>query len=110
MSRTKRGSIVLEQARHRLAGIKSINPAPSFGPSLTLTGYEADVNAFSDKVDAYNEKLSTLDQIQNELEAAESLLSDQNLRILAGIRAVFGPDSNEYEQAGGTRPSDRKRP
>ncbi len=64
MSRTKRGSIVLEQARHRLAGIKSINPAPSFGPSLTLTGYEADVNAFSDKVDAYNEKLSTLDPPQ----------------------------------------------
>jgi hypothetical protein len=27
-----------------------------------------------------------------------------------GIRGFFGPDSNQYEQAGGTRKSERKPP
>lgn len=29
-------------------------------------------------------------------------------RALSGIRAVFGPDSTQYEEAGGTRSSERK--
>ena len=33
-----------------------------------------------------------------------------NTEILSGIRSKFGVDSNEYEQAGGTRQSERKRP
>lgn len=31
-------------------------------------------------------------------------------RARSGFRAVYGPDSTQYEQAGGTRASDRKRP
>jgi hypothetical protein len=31
-------------------------------------------------------------------------------RALSGIRGYFGPDSDEYEQAGGTRTSERKKP
>lgn len=30
-------------------------------------------------------------------------------RALSGIRAYYGPDSSQYEEAGGTRLSDRKR-
>jgi hypothetical protein len=30
-------------------------------------------------------------------------------RCLSGIRAAFGPDSSEYEQAGGVRTSERKK-
>ncbi len=109
MSRLKKSSSILEQARQRLAGLKSINPAPAFGPNLTLAGYETDINAFNVQLDGYNEKLSVLDQLQNELQSAEVVLRDQSLRILAAVRAQLGPDSNEYEQAGGTRRSDRKR-
>jgi hypothetical protein len=29
--------------------------------------------------------------------------------FLSGYRAVFGPNSSQYEQAGGTRPVERKR-
>jgi hypothetical protein len=29
--------------------------------------------------------------------------------MLAAVEAHYGPDSNEYEAAGGTRTSDRKR-
>ena len=37
-------------------------------------------------------------------------LSDLVTRVRSGFRAVYGPDSPQYEQAGGTRLSERKRP
>src|ERR1041384_5826818 len=35
--------------------------------------------------------------------------NDIKPRALSGIRAVFGPDSTQYEEAGGTRSSERKK-
>ena len=110
MARAKRTSGVLETARQRLAGLKSITPLPDFGPSLALAGYEGDITAISGQLDDYNEKLSTLDQLQNDLETAEAALREKNTRILSAAEAHYGPDSSEYEQVGGTRRSDRKRP
>lgn len=110
MARTKRTSTVLETARQRLAGLKSISPAPNFGATLTVETYEADINALSAKLDAYNEQLATLDSSQNELDALEAALREKNTRILSAAEAHYGPDSSEYEQAGGTRRSERKRP
>lgn len=110
MARTRRGSSVLDSARQRLAGLKSITPAPDLGPALTLTGYEQEITAFSTSLDGYNEKLAALDELQNSLEAAETSLRDKNKRILSAVEAAYGSDSSEYEQVGGTRQSDRKRP
>ena len=110
MARAKRTSTILDSARQRLAGLKSITPEPDYGASLTLAGYEADITAVSAKLDDYNEKLSSLDQLQNELETAEAALREKNTRILSAAEAHYGPDSSEYEQAGGTRRSERKRP
>jgi hypothetical protein len=31
-------------------------------------------------------------------------------RVLSGFRAVNGPNSTQYEQAGGTRQSERRKP
>jgi hypothetical protein len=109
MARTKRTSSILETARQRLAGLKSITPAPDFGAALTLVGYEADITSFSDKLDSYNEKLSALDSLQNEIDTSEMALREKNTRLLSAAEAHYGPDSNEYEQAGGTRRSERKR-
>jgi hypothetical protein len=109
MARAKRSSSVLENARQRLAGLKSITPAPNFGPSLQITDYEQEINDFSAKVDRYNGMLSTLDDLQNEIEADEGNLRSKSTRMLSAVEAQYGPDSSEYEQAGGTRRSDRKR-
>jgi hypothetical protein len=109
MARTKRTSSILETARQRLAGLKSITPAPDFGSTLTLASYEADITALGTKLDGYNEKLSALDSLQNELDTAETALREKNTRILSAAEAHYGPDSSEYEQAGGTRRSERKR-
>ena len=109
MARSKRTSTILEQARQRLAGLKSIAPLPDFGLNLKLTEYEADINALTTKLDSHNGLLSDVDQSQNEFEAMEKALGDKNVRMLAATKAQYGPDSTEYEQAGGTRRSDRKR-
>ena len=87
MARTKRTSTVLETVRQRLAGLKSITPAPDFGTALSLTGYETDINALSNKLDSYNEELSRLDQLQNELDTVEAGVREKNVRILSAAEA-----------------------
>lgn len=109
MARLRRSSNVLETARQRLAGLKSITPKPNFGPALDLDQYEQEINALSANLDKYNDTLSLLDRLQNDLDAGEAQLRDRNKRMLAATGALYGDDSNEYEAAGGTRASEFKR-
>ena len=110
MARLKRKSEVLESARRRLAGIQQINPKPNFGAALTIEAYEAEIEGFIDDQDAYNGDIAALDERSNRLDAREQHLADFSQRILAAVKAQFGPDSNEFELAGGVRRSDRKEP
>jgi hypothetical protein len=110
MARQKRTSQVLETAHQRLAGLNSITPPPDFGTNLTLVSYTAQINAFSNKLNTYNQMIAALDDMQNQVDADEASLRETNKRMLAATEAHFGPDSSQYEQAGGTRQSERKRP
>lgn len=110
MARSKRKSSVLDAAQQRLAGLKSITPAPNFGPGLTVAGYETEIATFIEKLNSYNQKLAELDEAQNSLETLEVALREKNRRMLAAAQAQYGPDSSQFEQAGGTRQSERKRP
>lgn len=109
MARAKRKSTALDAARQRLAGIKTITPPPNLGPNLQVADYEQEINDFSAKIDQYNGMLSTIDSLQNEIDAKERELRVKNTRMLSAVEAQYGPDSNEYEQAGGTRQSERGR-
>jgi len=109
MARARRSSSVLETARQRLAGIKAITPPPDFGPTLLVADYEQEINNFSAKIDRYNGMLATQDDLQNEIESDEDALRAKSARMLTATEARYGPDSSEYEQAGGTRRSERKR-
>jgi hypothetical protein len=108
MARLKRSSTVLETARQRLAGLNSITPRPNFGPALDLDQYEQETNDFDTNLDKYNDTISLLDRLANELDIAEAKLRDKNRRMLSATEAHYGPDSSEYEAVGGTRTSDRK--
>ena len=47
---------------------------------------------------------------EHKLKVAERALADRSRRMLSGVEAKYGPDSDEYEKAGGTRrPEHRKR-
>jgi hypothetical protein len=110
MARLKRKSEVLEAARRRLAGIRQISPAPALGPGLTIEALEAEIEGFMSDQDAYNGDIAALDERNTLLDAREQRLGDLSQRILAAVRAQYGPDSTELELAGGVRRSDRKRP
>ena len=110
MARQKRTSVVLEDAHTRMAGLSSITPAPDFGSGLALPAYSAKISDFSTRLDGYNQMVSAADEAQNQVDAAEESLNELNKRMLAAVKAHYGPDSNQYEQAGGKRLRDRKRP
>lgn len=110
MARLKRGSTVLQAAKERLAGLRSITPPPNFGPGLGLDEYEQDINEVSEALDNYNQQLAVADQLLNALKALERKLSDKSKRMLSATGAQFGTNSSQYEQAGGTRDDERKKP
>jgi hypothetical protein len=110
MARLRRTSPALETFQHRLAGLKSINPAPDFGSSLTMAAYEAKGVGFRTRLNGYNQKIAELDDEQNGVDSDEDELQDFNRRMLSAVEGQYGPDSSEYEAVGGTRKSERKRP
>ena len=110
MARQKRTSTAtLENARHILAGLKQITPKPDFGPTITEALYEAEVSGYSDDLDAYNSGLAEVDDKSNRLDDRKQRLHDFNQRIQAAVKALYGPDSSEFELVGGLRRRDRKK-
>jgi hypothetical protein len=61
-------------------------------------------------LDSYNTKLSELDVVQNDLDAIELKLTETCSVMLSAVVVKYGKNSNEYEQAGGIRTSERKTP
>jgi len=111
MARRKRtSSQILEKARHVLAGLKQITPRPEFGPELNEGLFEAEINGFSHDLEAFNSGLAEVDDQQNRLDDREQRLNDFTQRIQAAVKALYGPDSSEFELVGGLRRSDRKKP
>ena len=110
MARLKRSSQVVETARHRLAGLRSLPADTDLGAGLSRAEIEAQIKGVEDTLDEYNTLLSSVDEVKNKYEDLERRLRTTNVRILSAIEGKFGPDSTEYEQCGGVRQSDRKRP
>ena len=110
MARVRKYSTALETARIRLAALKSIIPAPNLGSYLTIPDYEGNIVSVEDKLARYNQTLVALDEMLSEFADEERALKDLNARYLSAFEAKYGPDSSEYEMAGGTRKSERRRP
>ena len=109
MGRLKRGSKILDKARARLAALRSIG-GQDFGNGVTSEGFEDAVADTRKKLEDYNQALSVVDEKANVLADSERALQDFSERVLAGVAAKYGKNSNEYEKVGGIRKADRKRP
>ena len=110
MARTKKTSPTLESAQTRLAALSSIDPKLSLGTGLGIDDYSTKITSTRQCLDTYNTLLSQVDGVYNDFLAEEASLRDLSERMLAGVAAVYGKDSDQYEQAGGVRKSERKRP
>jgi hypothetical protein len=61
-------------------------------------------------MEAYNTQLSLADSLSSNLKEKEKLLRSFTERMLTGVAAKFGKDSEQYQKAGGTKKSERKKP
>lgn len=73
----------------------------------SLTATISGLRAKSAELEAVKAQVTTL---VNSLDADLAAAVEIQTRGLSGIRAIFGPDSSQYELAGGTRKSERKKP
>jgi len=104
-----RKSKILATARERLAGLNQMTIPPNSGLATIKQAYEAEINGYSNDEDSYNADSLALAAKQNALNTRELGLRVWNSRILSLVEGQFGSDSTEYELAGGTRRSERKK-
>ena len=97
-------------AKTRLAALKSIDPALDLGNGMVLVNYQKSVDKFTGLLTNYNTALSTVDDLYNQCNASLLEVQDLSERMLAGVASKFGKNSSEYEMAGGTRKTERKKP
>ena len=95
---------------HKIVNVwDHIGNVPLLGPQ----GYEA-LRSNLENTRELKEKISRLEaeliNLRNERDATGIEIWGQVKRARAGIKAVYGDDSTEYQLAGGTRLRDRKRP
>lgn len=110
-------SAVMNKAAVRLAGMTQIDTDKArvidygdTGNTLTKVEVAAKMQLCTNLMLAYNKLLDQADAISNNFDIVEGQLNDMCASVLAGAEGKFGRDSNELEELGGTRKSDRKKP
>jgi hypothetical protein len=102
-------STEVAKANKRLDGIRSIEPNIDLGNGITDPAYAAEIAKVTSLTEKYNTLLSEVDGTLTALEQAERELADYSQRILNAVGTKFGYNSIEYEKAGGTRKSEKRR-
>ncbi|MBW4419164.1 MAG: hypothetical protein KME13_08030 [Myxacorys californica WJT36-NPBG1] len=106
MPRQKRSSQTLERAQQRSVSLQSIDPALDLGKGLTLEVYLSAIATHKTQLDDYNRTLSSIEQLALAVDESEKVLKDLSERMLLGVGAFYGKDSEQYVMAGGARKSD----
>jgi hypothetical protein len=109
MGRTRRTSNVIEKATIRLNNLKSVSPTLDLGPGLNIIAFEQLIGNAQTALDDYNQAIAALDEKGNQLAAREKQTGEMSTRMLAGVGARHGKNSDEYEKAGGVRTDEIKR-
>jgi hypothetical protein len=99
------GSVIAEGAK--IVDVWTANPTFTLGP-VTLELFKAQMAELQAAAASVESKRTELTGHINTRDAKSASVSELVTRARSGIRAAFGPDSTEYEQAGGTRRSERK--
>jgi len=86
---------------------KTINYDGELNP-LTEKDISNQIEICNKLIEEYNNILGAADKKSKELNNAEEILSDMYTRVLAGSKSIFGVDSNEVKELGGTKKSERK--
>jgi len=109
MPRIRRTSNVIAKAIVRSNNIKSISPTLDLGGGLSVTAFDQLIAQAEAAQDDYNQTVAALDEKGNNLDALIRQTREMSARMLAGVGARHGRNSNEYEKAGGVRADEIKR-
>ncbi|NJL35492.1 MAG: hypothetical protein HC840_25885 [Leptolyngbyaceae cyanobacterium RM2_2_4] len=109
MPQRKRNSSAVTKAERRVEGLETISPTLDFANGFSLASYNEMLQDVKEKLAAHNQARSLVDKTQNDLLEAERALNDYSEHMLLNVASRYGKNSNEYEMAGGTRKSDRRR-
>jgi len=77
---------------------------------VTSATMKTDTTAASTVIQQINSLELQLTPLRNTRDELMAKLSENCTRARAGFKSFYGPNSNQYEQAGGTRKSERKKP
>lgn len=77
---------------------------------VTLESFETDGKQLDALIKQIEAKESEITPVRNERDDLTRKLKEICTRARSGIRGYFGLNSSQYEQAGGTRASERKKP
>ena len=77
---------------------------------VTFQNFKDQAAQFGDVLDQIQEKELELTPLRNQRDELAGKLNEICVRVRAGFKGYFGADSSEYEQVGGTRASERKKP
>ncbi|MEH2274554.1 MAG: hypothetical protein V7K40_07020 [Nostoc sp.] len=110
MTQRKRNSIALTKAERRIEGMQTINSQLDFSNGFSIATYNTKVIELREKLAAYNQAQTIVDKTHNALIEAERELNTYTEQMLLNVASRYGKNSDEYEMAGGTRRSDRKKP
>jgi len=102
MDRKKRKSRILELAKKRIKGIESFAPELNFGNNKSLQNYKNLTQKVETAITIYNQKMAEKNHAKQDLDLIQKELAGLNTEMLAGVKAVYGIDSKEYEKLGGT--------
>ena len=89
------------------------NPTMTLGKDdqkVTIADYQGVKQDLTDRNAAIEELRHQLNGLLDQRDDVAVKLSGYNTRARSAIRGIFGPDSAEYDQAGGTRSGERKKP
>ena len=102
------GTKIFVKAQAVLEGLQQVDQS-RLPDDLTAKELEKLFNK-AKKID--NERIDALARYRKLVDQAAALRNDLNekvVRIRLAVKAIFGPDSHEYQLVGGTRASERKR-
>jgi hypothetical protein len=106
MPNTKTVDAVIADAE-RLAQVWGENAKFSMG-DLTLEGLKAEIAKLRTLRQTRDETRVSLSKLIDDTNDQVKFLDDFNSRGRSGMKAIFGSDSAQYAQVGGTRKSERK--
>jgi hypothetical protein len=103
MGRLTRQSAALKKADDRAKAMQEHNVALDLGNGISLAQYLVKVEALRIQLEAYNALIAELDRMLEAIVAAENEINDFSENILMGVAVMYGKQSKQYSDIGGTR-------